>query len=224
VDRLVMNYGKNRLSTQILDSVELAVVPLVNPDGLHLQERNVLHDIDLDRQFPTGHDLKNHARNSREYGWRPLEVPEAQATNSKVKELQPSLIVDFHSPGRLAGYSNVILTPFAYQRRLPELEILRMAQHMAEATGFTWAWSGQAHELSGGAGTDHYYKEYRIPSFVVETGNKFASGPVERDAMFERLIPLFEYIAMIADNPRELGSTKTVEDLDSHFEGAADAS
>ncbi|MHC4259637.1 MAG: M14 family zinc carboxypeptidase [Planctomycetota bacterium] len=54
IDMLLTNYGLDANITDLVDSTEIWVVPLMNPDGLELGTRFNAHGINLNRAFPEG--------------------------------------------------------------------------------------------------------------------------------------------------------------------------
>lgn len=54
IDYLLTNYNTNTRVRQIVDSTEIWIVPLMNPDGLELGSRYNANGYDLNRSFPEG--------------------------------------------------------------------------------------------------------------------------------------------------------------------------
>jgi len=71
VDYLTTNYGSDPQVTNIVDSVELWIVPLMNPDGFILGQRYNAQSIDLNRNFP---DIYT----------SPSNTPDGRATETQV--------------------------------------------------------------------------------------------------------------------------------------------
>ena len=67
IDYLLSEYGKNKLITSLVDSVEIWINPLSNPDGVYYggnstisgARRNNANNIDLNRNFPYVTDIGN---------------------------------------------------------------------------------------------------------------------------------------------------------------------
>jgi len=65
-DYLLTNYGSNQQATNIVDNIDLWIVPLMNPDGYVAVERENANGIDLNRAFPEGTEGEPNSTAGRE--------------------------------------------------------------------------------------------------------------------------------------------------------------
>ncbi len=66
IDYMLSQYGKNAQITQLLDNVELFVMPSMNPDGFELKTRENAHRKDINRNFPDRFTSKSDTPDGRE--------------------------------------------------------------------------------------------------------------------------------------------------------------
>ena len=59
INHLLTNYGTNGRITQLVDNVDLSIVPLLNPDGFVAGTRGNAYGYDLNRSFPEGSPPNN---------------------------------------------------------------------------------------------------------------------------------------------------------------------
>lgn len=85
----------------------IVVVPVVNPDGAGIAQRNNARGVNLNRNFPTSNWTGDIQTGS---GFRPGEggsgagsEPETQALMNLTRQLNPAFTVTFHSSGRLVN-------------------------------------------------------------------------------------------------------------------------
>jgi protein MpaA len=73
--------------------VALWVIPDLNPDGVAARTRQNAHNVDLNRNFPTGWYLQTGVYNS---GPRPLSEPESRIANELILRFRPTVSIWFH--------------------------------------------------------------------------------------------------------------------------------
>jgi len=86
-----------------VDNREIWILPIVNPDGHELNQRQSVTSIDLNRNFGYFWSF-----NASYYGPAAFSEPETQAIRRVVEAVKPYGSVAFHTSGR------VILYPWAY--------------------------------------------------------------------------------------------------------------
>jgi protein MpaA len=72
--------------------VPVAVIPVMNPDGVSAGTRTNAHRVDLNRNFPAA-NFSGHVRRGRES----VSEPEARALVDVIERLRPRLILSVHS-------------------------------------------------------------------------------------------------------------------------------
>ncbi|SIS42852.1 M14 family zinc carboxypeptidase [Salimicrobium flavidum] len=143
---------------QVLDDTSIWFVPMVNPDGVTLQQKGLsafpeeVHDkliewnegstnfkrwkanaqgIDLNRQYPSG--WNNVTKTSRSYknfkGDYPLQAPEAKVMRDLQYLLNPELTISYHTAGQIM-YWNYRIEPEDYERNS------RIARNYSRFSGY----------------------------------------------------------------------------------------
>lgn len=174
---------------QYLDDTSIWFVPMVNPDGVTLQQsglsqfpswshsslismnggsRNFLRwkanaqGIDLNRQYPSGWDGKDSPR----YPWYmnfggdyPLQAPEARALADFTVAINPEVAVAYHSSGRIL-YWHYNQTGDQYKRDY------RIASVLNDITGYSLV---KPNPGSGGTGyKDWFVDKFKKPGYTPE--------------------------------------------------------
>lgn len=207
IDQLVAGYGTDEQITRIVDSREIWIVPVVNPDGaeydisggrFHIWRKNRQPSatgtpigIDLNRNFEfqwgccrSGSSAKPGA--SRYRGTAPWQAPEAAAyrdfINSRVinGKQQIRASISFHSAGRM------VLWPYGYTSAdVPPtmayddwLAFVALGTQMAALNGYR-PQQASALYLLNGAQDDWEYHEHHIFAFTFELtkGARFRHYP-----------------------------------------------
>lgn len=78
-------------------TVNLYVIPVVNPDGLALKSRSNAKQVDLNRNFPAANWKTSQRRTQYWNGLSPLSEPESRALHDLVLRLKPVRILSLHS-------------------------------------------------------------------------------------------------------------------------------
>ena len=136
---LLSNYGSNTRVTTLLDSTEIWIVPVADPDGYqytftherlwrkNLRDNNgdgqitVGDGVDLNRNFDGhwGQDNEGSSNNLADDTYRgpaPTSEPETQALVNFIKANNFKFALSYHT------YSNLILYPWGWQVRTPSLD------------------------------------------------------------------------------------------------------
>jgi carboxypeptidase T len=115
-DRMIREYDSNPRVKAFVDSTELWVVPVVNPDGYQYswgsdrywrKNRRDRHGVDLNRNFGVawgGSGASKNKRNETYRGEYAFSEPETQAIRDLVKREKIAAHVDFHAFGQLLLY------------------------------------------------------------------------------------------------------------------------
>jgi murein endopeptidase len=89
-----------RILARSSPSVDLWLVPNLNPDGLASGTRQNAHGVDLNRNFPSEW-RRGHLGDAEYPGPRPLSEPETRACAGLIRRLRPSVTIWFHQPQAL---------------------------------------------------------------------------------------------------------------------------
>ena len=101
IDYLLINYGKDTLVTTLVDSVDIWIAPLCNPDGTYprgdntvqnAQRRNVADNFDLNRNFPCPCMQGDH----QYYGLYSYAAKETEAVRKMIDSNNFVLSADLH--------------------------------------------------------------------------------------------------------------------------------
>lgn len=223
---LLLEYKKgNTRVVELINSREIHLIPAVNPDGLEYdisgtnyrmwrKNRKRNHDgsygVDLNRNYGygwgTGGSSKN--PNSDTYmGTTPFSEPETQAIKNYVESLsRVKILLSYHT------FSSLILYPWGHlYDKIPSEKdyntFVRMAQKMAEWTGYTPQQSSELYIASGDT-CDWAYGEKGIFAFTFEldprdqwSGGGFYPGDEIIESVVTKNSQPFLYLIELADNP-----------------------
>ena len=195
---LLINFGNNATVTNILNTTEVYLVPLVNPDGRQNDERWNENGIDLNRNFDVdfGRLVGRSLRIGKLFGLikipgillprhglftncgrRPFSEPEAQAVRDLMKALNYhdfSFYVNCHT-----AVHNII-SPWKVFN--PPFEMMQRERNVFDAVK-GWVDKNTEYEntpvtyngkvlYSSGTAMDWCFKEFRIPCFIFEILSK----------------------------------------------------
>ena len=178
-------YGTDQKVKQLVDSREIWIVPLVNPDGLEYSrtyDRNWRKNsrdngdgtfgVDPNRNFGYNWGLTGSSGDSAKETYRgvaPFSEPETQAIRDFVATHEFYASISYHS------YSQLVLYPWGYTKdAAPHKEQLsKMAEDMANAIKDVHGMNYSARQASNlyrasGDSDDWLYGAYNIAAFTVE--------------------------------------------------------
>jgi hypothetical protein len=187
---LLINFGNNATVTQILNTTEVYIVPLFNPDGREQNTRWNYNGIDLNRNFDVDFGKlygrvvrigKLFGRIKIPYvriplvgtftncGKKAFSEPESRAIRDLMKSLKYSdfsLYVNCHTA------THQILSPWS--ARKPPFEMTQKEKNVFN-TVKDWVVENTEYEtyrgetgISSGVAMDWCFKEFRVPSFLFE--------------------------------------------------------
>lgn len=185
---LVENYETNSQVKRLVNSSEIWIVPLVNPDGLEYSihfyrywRKNMrdngdgTYGVDLNRNYgyKWGWDNMGSSPDTSSEVYRgtgPFTEPEIQAVRDLFGQHDFQALVSYHS------YSQVILYPWGYTETASDKEDVlfaiadTMSRLMEPVNGRYYAAerAGAGFYLTNGDTTDWSFGEYGIPSFTIE--------------------------------------------------------
>lgn len=185
---LLENYGKSPPLKRIVDSSEIWIVPLVNPDGLEYSihfyrywrknrrdNGDGSYGVDLNRNYgyKWGFDNKGSSNNPQSAVYRgksPFSEPETQAVQKLFISKKIQAMITYHS------FSQLILYPWGYTQTPAEKESLlkelaaQMSTLIQKVHGklYQFGQAGAALYLTNGDTTDWAYGTFGIPSYTIE--------------------------------------------------------
>lgn len=191
--KMIEEYSKGE--PEILNEVSMWFVPMVNPDGVILQQEGlealpaILHDslidinqgsmdfkrwkaniagVDLNRQYPAYRkEVKGTYSYANYSGKYPLMEPESFALYKFTLEITPEIVLSYHSSGE------VIFHPTYMKDRY-------IAKGVSQLTGYS-VQPLPPENLNGGY-TDWFVKEFDKPALTIEIGEsvKETNIPLEK--------------------------------------------
>lgn len=187
-DRLLNGQDDPALRT-FVETTQLWVVPVVNPDGYEhtwagdrywRKNRRGEHGVDLNRNFEVAWGENGASKDPRSpvyHGPSPFSEPESAALRDLLRREKVEAHIDFHS------YSQLILYPWSFTKKAaPDgPRLAAFADRMASAI---FATHGERYTIKAGAGLypasgtamDWAYGERDTLSFVVELRPRRGSG------------------------------------------------
>jgi carboxypeptidase T len=180
-DRLVREYDSNPRVKQFVDTTELWVVPVVNPDGYQhswasdrywRKNRRDKHGVDLNRNFGVAFGGSGSSKNKRSETYRgeyAFSEPETQAIRDLAKREQIAAHVDFHAFGQLLLYPWTHTHTAAPDRARYRAIGDRLASAMFTQHEKRYALqSGADLYAAAGTATDWAYGDAEALSFTIE--------------------------------------------------------
>jgi len=180
-DRLVREYDRDPRVKAFVDSTELWVVPVVNPDGYQYswasdrywrKNRRDRHGVDLNRNFGVAWGGSGASKNKRSETYRgeyAFSEPETQAVRDLVKRERIAAHVDFHAFGQLLLYpwthTNTAAPDRARYRAVGDR--LASAMYAAHEKRYVLQ-SGADLYAAAGTATDWAYGDAEALSFTIE--------------------------------------------------------
>ncbi len=230
MDYLVSNYGTDSYVTNLVDTREIYILPVFNPDGYVYNETTnpgggglwrknrrpntnaVDTGVDLNRNY-AGHWGYNDIGSSPDpssqtyRGTGPFSEPETQAVSAFIQSRNFSIIHNHHS------YSNLELWPLGYDRffSVDEDVFQNIGDSLTKDNGYAPSIGWDLYPTNGEA-DDWAYTEMNIPSMTVEIGNNSDGfwAPLSRipTLIAENIQPNL-FLISIADNPRKVGPPRS---------------
>jgi len=211
---LTTNYGTDQRVTNLLDTTEVWVIPVGNPDGYqftftterlwrkNLRDNNgdgqiaIGDGVDLNRNFDShwGYDNEGSSPNWSDDTYRgvaPNSEPETQAVVNFIQENNFKFILSYHT------YSNLILYPWGWQVKTPSLDDpIFVAQAGTDANpAIHDSLLGQGYDpgvgadlyITNGEFTDWAYGELKIPAYTVELTDGYGFEFPDDEAMVQQV-------------------------------------
>jgi carboxypeptidase T len=188
-DRLTRGYADDPRVRAILDTTQVVVLPVANPDGYAFswtndrywrKNRRGDHGVDLNRNYPVafgGRGASDDPNSPVYHGEHAFSEPESMALRDLIRRESPLLHIDFHS------YSQLVLYPWGFTTKAaPDSKRLAsLAKQYAKVVAATHGEkytpkSGGALYPAAGTLMDWVYAERDIPALVIELRPRRGSG------------------------------------------------
>jgi carboxypeptidase T len=216
VDYLTANYATDPKVKKWVNSYNIWVVPMVNPDGNNkvwtsnrMWRKNARngHGVDNNRNYPYAWGScggSSGSTSSETYrGTAPSSEPETQALMELVKRAKPKYNISYHS------FSEIVIYPYGCSPKkigAADYDLYvgvgkELAKRLVRDTGKSSYTPGTAYELLynvDGGSIDHMYVNERVISFVIEVNSDsqgFQPSYAQwRDSTVNRMRPGWQFI------------------------------
>jgi hypothetical protein len=207
-----VNYGIDPTVTELVDSTEIWVVPMINPDGHQwvedvdpwwrktLYDHNENHFVDPDEGIDPNRNYDWHWASgnwwSQTYGGpEPWRAPEVAAMRDLHLAHRTALNATYHSHGEVTLY------PFGYGV-IAEPAVVDIACQFASLIGYTCRQSGTLN----GTSKDWVYGAIGGAAFTVETATEFIPTGPEMQAIVTAILPGSTWLVARAHGPSVQGT------------------
>lgn len=219
---LISQYGQDPEITAWVDTREIWLVPMVNPDGHALaargeNQRKNTNDVsggkrrvgvDLNRNYSTAWGTVGDSPQPESDTFRgknPFSEPETQAMRDLMTASKPVFLLTFHS------YSNMVLWPWDHKDApAPDPRLPAIGKEFGKLSGYK-AQQGSELYLNGGDDVDWAFDQLGTLSYTIEIGswNDGFDPPYARvDRFWNENRPMMLYALKVADRPsRVFGPT-----------------
>mgnify|MGYP006275735445 CR=1 FL=1 len=215
--QLLEGYGRDPEATALLNTREIDLIPMVNPDGHAVVERAYASQpggdlmkrkntsgpggrgTDLNRNFEFhwgGAGASTNPGNDTYRGASAASEPEVQAVQAWVKQRKGTMFTDWHS------YSKLNMYPWGDTKdKAPDFEGFKnVAEKMSTFNHYSPIQSVSLYPTTG-TSDDTAYGAYGVPAWAVETGESFHQSDQEFAKTLSENLPILWYGAKIADKP-----------------------
>lgn len=222
-DHLLTKYGKDPAITNMLNTREVVILPMVNVDGRVEVEKgdswkrknNNGHGVDINRNFDDhwnyeGLDVPNswkrgltNPRSQTYSGKKAASEPETQAVQSMYKRKKIALNMDIHA------YGEMFFWPVGYSRDpVPEAPTYRKIwQDSFKKIGYVGGTSLSLLYATSGTTDDYGYGQGAL-SLGLEVGNSFRPSYSQVESMWEETRPHFLHLIKASGSSREINTLR----------------
>ncbi|MNK95617.1 Carboxypeptidase T precursor [compost metagenome] len=190
---LLEGYGKDPRITRLLDSREVWIVPMVNPDGRSRVEggemfwRKNVHPfdggvgVDLNRNYDAYWEQGDASPRKETFrGEAAFSEPETQAIRNLFAKRKFGTWMDYHA------YGNAVIWPPGYTRDLSADDaVFRDLGKRIAAPGYSADTIARTFYLSYGSGLDWAYTKFGTLGFCSEMGTSFHPSFREVDKLYD---------------------------------------
>lgn len=203
LDKLTSGYGKDPRITQLLNTREVVIMPMVNVDGRVKVEQGAAWQrknthgsgVDLNRNFDNHWNYdglnvpaswKNGLANPNGEiysGSGPASEPETQVVQAMMQRLHPVVFIDMHS------YGDLMLWPLGYSSSdIPQAPQYRaLWEQSMKPLGFQGGNSPQILYPTTSTTRDYAYEKLGALSMTLEIGDDFRPGYAEVESMWAKM-------------------------------------
>lgn len=203
--KLIEEYRTNEEVKRLVDSREIWIVPMVNPDGVtysmeksrfwrkNRRNNGSSYGVDLNRNYgyQWGNVGSSNSGSSDTYhGTGPFSEPESQAIRNFVEREKFQASISYHT------YSELILYPFGYAYNVPNPDskiFEKMAGDMSKFNGYTPQNSAELYPAMGDS-DDYLYGEKKVLSFTFELCRTFIPDASQIDGFTKTNVPAAIYL------------------------------
>lgn len=207
MDVLTREYGKDQRITQLLNTHEVVIAPMVNVDGRVQVEKG--NSWQRKNTHGTGVDLNRNFDNHWNYqgltvpdSWKrglsdpngeiysgtgPASEPETQVVQALMQRKKPSVYADIHA------YGEMMLWPFGYSDKdVPHTPVFKqLYQETVKSLGFKGGTSTQILYPTTATTRDYAYGKHGALSMTLEVGQTFRPSAADLERMWLQLQPTF---------------------------------
>lgn len=182
--RLIDGYGQDAEVTGMVDTREIWLVPMVNPDGHALaiqgedQRKNTNNltggkiniGVDLNRNYGgpdwNGAGTSTNPNADNFGGKAAFSEPEVQAMRDLMRRIKPTYLLSFHA------YSNLVLWPWGYtDENPPDARLPLVGTRLGQISGYEAGQSGPTLYPTAGDDTDWAFAELGTLAYTIEVGD-----------------------------------------------------
>lgn len=209
-ETLITNYGKDASITELVDTRDINIVPMVNVDGRiqvekgnNWQRKNTHGSgVDLNRNFdshwnyqglnvPSSWLGQSTSPSSETYsGTGPASEPEVQAIQNYYKVKKLNMVLDMHS------YGEMFFWPVGYaEKPIPEVNIFKdIYDNSFKKIGYSGGTSLSLLYATTGTTDDYAYVKHKALGLGMEIGESFRPTYQEVETMWSKLKPNLLYL------------------------------
>jgi len=189
-ENLVTNYGKDSAITELVDTKDINIIPVVNVDGRiqvengNTWQRKNTHGVDINRNFDShwnyqgligNFDVDTNPGSETFSGASAASEPETQAVQGMYKLKNISMSLDMHA------YGNMFFWPVGYTKKdVPEAATYKkIYQDTYEKVGYQGGTSTALLYETTASADDYGYIKGKAAGFGMEVGDSFRPSASE---------------------------------------------
>ncbi len=217
-EHLVDGYGVDAEATAIVDTREIWIIPLVNPDA-HTRavtgtdwRKNANNEtggkrrvgVDLNRNYDIAWATVGSSgapESDTFHGSKAFSEPETQAMRDQLTKHKPVVYLTYHS------FSNCIMWPWDHKDEKPnDARLAALGKQLGEKSGYD-AYQGCEMYLNGGDDVDWAFAKLGALSYTVEVGSwsdGFMPSYSKLPGFWEKNRPLMLHAMKVADRPGQV--------------------